>query len=68
MIYEKYQVARIYGEMERRISLMLMQHEIETETELKDTICLMRQGIYVALMATAFNWDEVAAWCQELER
>lgn len=68
MKYEKGQIANIYYEMERRISLMIMQHEIENDTELKDARCLMRQGIYAALMVTASNWEEVVRWIEEMER
>lgn len=68
MRYEKCQVVRIYDEMERRITLMISQGEIENENELSEARVLMRQGAYAALMATADNWEDVVRWIEEAER
>lgn len=68
MVFNRGQVARVYEEMERRISIMISQREIETENELNDTRTLMRQGAYAALMATATNWEEIVQWINEMER
>lgn len=68
MVFNRGQVARVYEEMERRISIMISQGEIETEKELNDTRVLMRQGAYAALMVTASNWEEVVHWIDEMER
>lgn len=45
MAFNRGQVAMIYEEMERRISVMIFNGEIETENELNDARVLMRQGI-----------------------
>lgn len=68
MTFNRGQAARIYEEMERRISVMIFNGVIETENELNDARALMRQGIYAALMATANNWEEIVQWLCELER
>ena len=68
MVFNRGQVARVYDEMERRISIMISDGEIETENELNDTRALMRQGVYAALMATTTNWEEIVQWIDEIER
>ena len=68
MVFKRYEVVRVYEEIERRISLMISQGDIETENELNDARALMRQGAYAALMATAENWEEVVHWIDEIER
>ena len=68
MVFNRYEVVRVYEEIERRISLMISQGDIDTENELKDARALMRQGSYAALMATAENWEEVVNWIDEIER
>ena len=68
MVFNRGQVARVYEETERRISIMISNGEIETENELNDTRALMRQGAYSALMATATNWEEIVQWIDEMER
>ena len=68
MLFNRYEVGRVYEEIERRISLMISQGDIETENELKDARALMRQGAYAALMATAANWEDVVRWIIEMER
>lgn len=68
MTFNRGQVARIYEETERRISVMISNGEIETENELNDARALMRQGIYAALMVTANNWEEIVQWLCEMER
>ena len=71
MTFNRDQVARIYEEyeeMERRISVMMSNGEIETVNELNGARALMREGIYAALMTTANNWEEIVQWLCELER
>lgn len=68
MVFNRGQVACVYEEIERRISLMISQGDLETENELNDARALMRQGAYAALMATAANWEEVVHWIDEIER
>ena len=68
MLFNRNEVGRVYEEIERRISLMVSQGDIETENELKDAIALMRQGAYSALMAMSTNWEEIVQWIDEIER
>ena len=68
MVFNRYQVGRVYEEMECLISIMMSQGDIENENELKEARALMRQGAYAALMATAANWEEVVHWIDEMER
>lgn len=68
MKFSREQVVRVYNEVERRISLMIIQRDIESEEELQNSRSLMRQGIYSTFMALAFNWEEVVMWIDEIER
>ena len=68
MVFNRGQIASVYDEIERRISIMIYDGEIETEKELNDIKVLMRQGAYATLMATATNWEEIVQWIDEIER
>lgn len=68
MVFNRGQVVSVYDEIERRISIMISDGDIETENELNDTKVLMRQGAYATLMATASNWEEIVQWIDEIER
>lgn len=67
MNYTKEQIEAVYGEVSRRLSMMICDDSFEDEFDRREYQNAMLQGVYSALIATATNWPEAAKWCCEAE-
>lgn len=68
MKFTKEQVKDVYVEVDRRLDMMIFDGSFENDSERRDYVNAMMQGVYSVFCATASNWVEVAQWCCDFEK